>query len=208
MPFVLQVNDVCEWKWYGHSQGQYSINVRHYRVTAITGDSQSDGNLLSALVTKFAGAIRACMSEHSTHVAMSLQIIRNIRRPMVIDYTGAGVGTFAGESLPRQVAGLIKLTSEEATRHGRGRTYVPFPSEGANDVNGFPTGAYVDALHNLALLMDDSVSVGDVDTITAYPVIYNRSTHGVTTITTATERQEWATQRRRSDIRGGDKPPL
>jgi len=209
MAISLEVTDVVELKFYARSEGQYSQNVRHYRVTTLTGTSATDQEAASDFAGMFPGALRACMCEDASYLGLSTQIIKNTRRPRILDVTGAAVGTFAGEQLPRQVAGLIRLGSEVASRSGRGRMYVPFPPETANQPNGVPSGAYRALLGDLAALLKTTVVVnGAAGTATLQPILYNRVTNGRIAITVAVDASVWATQRRRSDVRGGDAPPF
>jgi len=209
MSYDLDVNQVLELKFYSHQRGQYAINTRHYRVSAKAGLGDTDVNAGIKLNTELAGAYIACLGNDAQFLGVSIQLIRNTRRPKTVLTTSAGDGGFEGEPLPRQVAGLIKVTTDEASRHGRGRMYVPFPPESANTNTGVPSGAYIDALNNLALKLDDLMVVGGGgNTVTLQPVLYNRATNAVIPVTSAGAAPVWATQRRRADVRGGDKPPF
>jgi len=209
MSFDVSVNDVLELKFYSHQQGQYAINTRHYRVTAIGGAGRTDANFCVAMDTLFAPLFKALMCTNAQYVGTSAQIIRNIRRPKTVVTGGSGSGTLDTDALPRQTAGLIQLKTDEASRHGRGRMYVPFPDEGSNSPLGIPTMDYITLLDNLAVKLDDvqTITVG-ADSATFQPVIYNRVTHSVIPVTSANTLNLWATCRRRSDVRGGDRPPF
>lgn len=209
MSFEVAVNNILEMKLYARCQGQTSITVRHYRCTALAGTGRLDTDCVSALDGKFATPFKECLCTDAQYLGTSLQIIKSIRRGLVYTTVSTGDGQYAGEPLPKQTAGLITLRTEEATRAGRGRMYIPFPAEGANHSDAKPTGAYLDALHNFALLVDDTVVVvSGANSVTLVPVIYHRATLGTTNITEAVERTYWGTQRRRSDVAGGDRLPF
>lgn len=209
MSYDLAVNNLLELKFYCHQRGQYTINTRHYRVTGIVGTGETDVNAGIKLNTELAGAFIACVGADAQFLGVSIQLVKPIRRPKTVLTTSAGDGGLEGEPLPRQVAGLIKVTTDEASRHGRGRMYVPFPTEAVNTATGVPSGAYVDALNNLALKLDDIITVGGGgNTATLQPVLWNRATDARIQVTGAAAAAVWATQRRRADIRGGDRPPF
>lgn len=209
MPFALVEGNVLEVKFYSRCEGQVAINVRHYVVDDIVGAGRTDAQMLDVIAADIAPRIQALLNEEAFYLGTSLQIIRLPRRPALVRVIESGAGTYAGEALPKQVAGLIKLVSADATRHGRGRFYAPFPSENANGADARPNAGYMDALDDLGeKLASPQVSTGGADSATAVPVIYNRTTHAVIRILDNVERQLWATQRRRSDVRGGDRLPF
>lgn len=209
MSYELEVNQVLEVRLYAHSAGQYSVNTRHYRVTAVAGAGETDGNAAVRVETELAAAFKACLNENAEYLGLSLQIIRTIRRPKSIVSAGSGPGLIEGDILPRQVAGLITLTTDTASRSGRGRMYVPFAPESRNLATGVPNPEYLGELDALAIKLDNILVVGaGADTATIQPVLYNRTTHAVIPVTGIRVASHWATQRRRSDIRGGDRPPF
>lgn len=209
MAIDLSVNDKLEMKIYCRNEGQVSVNTRHYKVSALTGTGKTDADAAAEFSNQVAAAMRDCLAVGGTFLGISGQILRPIRRVKVVVTVDNGAGTFAGETLPRQVAGLIRLGSETASRHGRGRVYVPFPSEGANSVTGFPTGAYLTVLDVLRDKVTQNITVGaGANTVTLVPVLYHRPTGDTVQVTNGVSAQVWATQRRRSDIRGGDRSPF
>jgi hypothetical protein len=87
--------------------------------------------------------------------------------------------------------------------------YVPFPSELHNDEDGFPNAAYLVLLSVFAGLFDDPQEAGGGgNTATLSPIIYNRNTNVGTPVTGFDASSVWATCRRRSDVRGGDRVPF
>lgn len=113
--------------------------------------------------------------------------------------TGVGfAGGLAGDVLPTQTAGLITKRTAVPGRRGRGRAYIPFPTESYNDANGLPTNAYMTPAGALAFSISQSVLVGTlIDGNYLDPVILHRDTGGTSDILATLARQKWATQRRR-----------
>jgi len=110
-------------------------------------------------------------------------------------------GTFGGGPLPGQVSGLITKKSADGSKKGRGRSYIPFPSEDANGPDGNPTADYLLVLIAFATqTMTTLNATGVAGLMTADPVIANRPIPGlVKAITSTIPRPRWATQRRRGD---------
>jgi len=209
MPNVLQVDDLIEVKFYGKSEGQFSINVRHYRVTVAPLLGPTDATVAEHMSDAFGPRMAAVMCERAEFLGCSAQIIKPVRRPMQVSASGAAVGTVAGEQLPRQIAGLIKIETNVATRRGRGRFYAPFPGESSNEPDATPNGTYTTNLQLLANSLAVNRTVGLVGfEATLIPVIYARDIDNTTPVQAAVGRSFWATQRRRSDAGGGDKFPF
>lgn len=209
MPFTVAANDRLEVKFYCKSEGQFSVNTVHYRVDTVAGTSVTDAAVATKMSQYFNGRIMDVLSDGASFMGVTAQIIKPTRRPKILDTTGAGTGQFSGDQLPRQVCGLIKKQTALADRHGRGRFYVPFPPETANQPNGVPSAAYLSLLDDLATLLDDTIIVGSGgNTADLKPVVYDRKLNIAVDITLCSPASYWATQRRRSDVRGGDRPPF
>jgi len=209
MANAIQLNDLLELKLYAFSQGQYSINTLHYACVARAGDGEDDVGAGIKFQTTFSAAFRDLMSSAARYVGLTTQIIRPTRRPKIVNVVGAGDGTEDSDILPRQVAGLIRKLTNVASRHGRGRMYVPFPAESHNTATGFPENAYLTALGVFADLMDDTIQVGaGGDTVDLDPVVFDRASNTGLLITGVDVGQTWASCRRRSDTRGSDRPPF
>jgi len=206
---IFSINDVVEVKLYAHSEGQYSVNTLHYKVTAAAGGGSTDEIFAGELSDMFPDRLKAAMSVQATYEGLTVQIIRPTRRPRVINIVGRDVGGVAGDILPRQVAGLIQKRTTTASRSGRGRMFVPFPSETHNNPDGFPVIAYTDLLDLLATTMLTTVVSADgANTSTLVPCLYNRNTHATILLTGAISGSTWGTCRRRADVRGADKLPF
>jgi len=206
---VIALNDVVEAKLYCQSQGQISQNVYHYKATAFVGTGGTDVQFVEVFSNAFSGALKDLLCQAAEFLGASVQVIKPTRRPAVFYSTDSGVGTVAGDVCPRQVAGLIKTLSAIAGKHGRGRKYIPFPSEASNSAFGIPENAYMSLLDDFASLIPQVRSCGGGGNTTSLtPVLLDRETDATTVISSAVPRQVWATQRRRSDVRHGDLSPF
>ncbi len=206
---ALAATDLVEFKIYCYSEGQYSINTLHYAVTDVIGLSVTDTLASTTLDALWVDVIRPCVSENAEYIGSSTQIALPIRRPKKVVTANAGIGLFAGDVLPRQVAGLVRKLTAIASRHGRGRMFVPFPSEECNSEDGFPNVAYKAVLADIAATLAQPVNVVDgANEVTLVPVIFDRVAGTGLEIVSGEVGQVWGTCKRRSDIRGADRPPF
>lgn len=179
---------------------QRSVNVRHWRVTAVTGAGRSDSQIAIALSTVFAPLWKNLMNVNAAWTNLFVQKVRPLPAAIPrLTNADAGAGLVAGDPLPPQTCGLIALQTALAGRSFRGRIYVPFPGEAHSGVDGMPVGAYLAALDNLAVALTTArVVASGGDSVSFQPVIYNAATGATTDIAEYRVRIVWATQRRRS----------
>jgi len=100
-------------------------------------------------------------------------------------------GVDAGEMLPFQCATVISLLTASATRHGRGRFYLPPLAVSTLDT-GRTSAAAIAVLDTAWTAFFDSLNTDGVT-----PVVRNRTGHVSTTVTSARVGNVIDTQRRR-----------
>ena len=100
-------------------------------------------------------------------------------------------GVAAGEMLPYQCATVISLITASATRHGRGRFYLPPLATGTVD-GGLISAATITSLDTAWTAFFDSLNTDGVN-----PVVRNRTGHISTPVTSARVGNVFDTQRRR-----------
>lgn len=104
----------------------------------------------------------------------------------------ARAGTDAGSALPWATQGLISWTTGTFVggRQVRGRTFIPGPTENANNI-GVPTGSYPGYL---------STAITNLLTTTGVTlVIYSRKNHSAWPVLSGTGWSKWAELRSRRD---------
>lgn len=199
MPTPLALNDVCRLRIACYSANQQGINVTHWKVTSVTGASQTDAQVAAAFDSTLAPRYKAAISAEARYRGVSFQRILPIPAtfPQTVT-TNDGVGSVAGHMMSTQTSGILSSQTEFAGAKYRGRVYIPFPSEGSNDTDGLPNAAYVTLIEDIGdeLFTTIVVSVGG-DSVTLTPVIYHRATGTTTKVDNFIARQKWATQRRR-----------
>jgi len=204
MAYPLSVNDLVEVKSVQKLGAQQALMVWHYRVTATTGASRTDADLVEAISAAFAPKILACQSQKARLQGFMLQIIKPTRRVEITYVADAGDGGIVGDALPSQIAGVITLYTLIASRSKRGRKFVPFPGEASSDDIGKPNAGYLANLAALATQFEASFTVVDgADTATVDPVVYSRKLDSNEKIVGSTFRSYWHNQRRREQTNSG-----
>lgn len=196
------VGDILEATIRCHSRDQDGLNIRHYSVTAATGGGVTFAEVASNLFNRLAAAYVAIMNGTASFHSVSVRRVAPIP-PSAPEVTilAPVINIGGGPPAPRQVTGVIGLFTGVAGRKGRGRVYVPFPSNVHVD-DGSPTNAYVAGLQGIAAQLLGVVTVtGGVAGTSAelIPVLYHRLTRTANAITNATGRARFGTQRRRGD---------
>lgn len=189
---------------------QVSINVLHYRVSAVAGLEKNDQEIADAFDTFWDNPYKTYLSDQASYRGVLVQKIRPLPIAIAVSATaGAGAGTrVAGELLPPQVSGIITKQTLGAGRAKRGRIYMPFPGEG-DSTDAVPNAAYIAALSAFVPLVVSGVTAGVAPNTTSFlPVIYHRATGLTDDINTAVARPYFVTQRRRSFVSGGDVSPI
>ena len=206
---VMAVNDIIEVRFVCTQLDQTAINVRHYKVTATTGTSQTLGDFSDVLDPIFAPLLKALLNTNAAYYGTVVRRVSPIP-PSTIAWTntGAAGGNALGDLLPRQTCGLIGLQTQFAGRAFRGRFYVPFPGEADSDANALPVAGYRGRLANLAFALTGNQLVGIANTATLIPVIYHRASNTTTPINASVIRTKWATQRRRGSYGRPNPPPF
>ena len=198
MPDVA-VADVLRIVFQCRAGDQLGLNVRHYKCTAIVGVGSVDLlAIATAFYVNFNSLYTQLLSEHALFEGTSCQRVSPDETSTYAS-TDAGIpGESVGDLLPRQVSGMITLYSPLIGRKNRGRCYVPFPGEAANDVDSTPVAGYVTVLQELADLLaaPQDISAGSA-TATLVPVIRHADATSETQLDRGVARDKWATQRRR-----------
>jgi len=193
---TLEVKLVCT-----HG-GQIGVNVRHYRAALMTGTGTTLGAVATAMNSAFAGPYRDLLSSDASWLGVAVRVITPAPgSALAFNKEDTAVGLRTAEVLPGMVSGIITLQTTIAGRGYRGRVYIPFPDESANEDAGVPTAGYVTDLETLgaALIATRVVGTVGVNDVTLRPVIFHRGDSSFTEVTSARANTRWATQRRRSD---------
>ena len=123
--------------------------------------------------------------------------------------TNAGPGVGTGIALPAQVCGLVSLRTNVGGRQGRGRSYIPFPSQ-MNQTDEFtPNAAYLTALTTIGdFLIANQICGTAPNQTTLVPVLFNRKTSVFSYLSNYRLPPRWATQRRRGAFGRPNESPV
>lgn len=189
---------------------QSAFNIRHFRVSAVTGTGATDTEVAADLATPLSGAYKAVMSIVAEYRGLGVQKVSPDPVTVeVINIAGQGFGTIAGDPLPPQIAGLVRIRTTLAGRRNRAFIYLPFPGEADNAGSGGPGAAYLAAAGAVATIWTTSRTVGVAgNTVTLTPIIKYGEGLGYADISGYTVRSVWSQQKRRSFVRRGDARPI
>lgn len=203
------VGDVWEFRYVTRTVlGANQINVRHGLISATVNGGTTDQELVNGMSQRYATNIVGLIPTDANYQGCLGRRVSPTVGPILSSTTGAAQGTLVGDDMPGQVCGIITLRAETAPPRRRGRVYVPSTIETNNGATGLPTGAHVTALQgwaNTMWLTDAVITVGAANE-TVRNVLFHRVVPQANyLITSAVARTYWATQRRRSQVRGGDR---
>jgi len=203
---VFRVQTVCA------TATQVALNNFHYRIVTETAPGLLQSDVALAWNTRFNASFKACVSSAAAYKGTMTQKVSgalplNLPTPNPV---GAGIGGTAGEMLPGNICGIITWRSLFAGRANRGRSFMPFPGEADNDINGHPNAAYLTKLGTFADLNRVSWTVTfGADTASLQLCIWHAAsrTLGVD-LFNRTAQERWGQQHRRGDYGRPNVPPL
>lgn len=198
----MALNDILEARIVCLTGQQVSINVRHYRITTVVAPEPALSDIAFELDDEFGFFYKRQLSSSASYRGVGVRRIAPGPRTVESVYTAnSGPGTRGADLLPKQVSALVSLRTAEATRRGRGRVYIPFPSETDNNPDAVPSAAYLLDLAGLASGFDNAVVVlAGGGSLTVTPGIFRKADGTFRNITSVIARDRWATQRRRGDL--------
>lgn len=207
------VGDLFEMRIYtSNDGGQIAINTIHYVLNTLINPTFNIQDLADGFAHTIKAEFLACVSDEAEVIGYSARRIGVGRETLEYFNTSeGGLGTFTGEVLPGIVAGMLTLRTDQPGPRFRGRLFMPFPSENANDSPGQPSTAYVTALSNFG---GNCVFPSDFDTVAGKKtgsfqgVIYHRSDKTFTRITSFVPRTYWSRHKTRANYSPGDRPPV
>lgn len=219
----VAVGDYLRGRVWTYCGDQAANNVLYWKVADMqvgpTADLQALCNAINAALKD---AYVPLMSQDANYRGLGLTNIRTGTvgsDPSIEVFSTAAVtpGTSLQAVLPRQVCGIISKRTVIGKRWGRGRMYVPFPSEEHSDVNGVVSNAYkanLDALASVCLShmivnVAGNLNVG-LDAVLRTdntPENPDDKMYTYLLITEYVSRKKWGTQRRRGDYGLGNVAP-
>ena len=189
------------------TDGQNQMCVRTFRWASIAGSGITEQETLDAMSGNWAIAIKPLIPAGTSYVGARMRRYLPSPGAALVSNTGAGAGTRAGLSVPPQLAVVITLRAATAPPRTRGRVYMPSPASGDVQGGGQPVGPYLTAVQTFAArFVTNQTSTVGVNSNTFVNYIFHRKTpQAEYLVTTATARNYFGTQRRRSIVRGTDR---
>ncbi len=190
--------DLVEMTIYCKFDEQVSANVLCFVASSVT-----PGPTVQTVASAYDGAYGPIMKDWVCDAAEYLGVsVRNLTATVpeisAIAKANAGGGD-SGNSLPRQLAGLISWRTSVGGPRGRGRTYLPFPGVDFL-LNDHINAAGVAVMNDFGVqFVGPDVVVGDGGSVTLTGSIRHRGLFAPLShvVQTFTESTQFATQRRR-----------
>lgn len=207
---AIPVGNIIEIKTYSYLTDQVGINIRHFTIGANPGGGLDEQTVADELSNLVARVYTPWLPADGEYRGLTLQN-KNLGplAPTWISRVGAGQGKQTVEPMPGQVSGLISLKTAQGGRAGRGRVYMPFPSENFNGPGTKLNALGQAALDAIALMWGSPLGlvVGLAGTVLT-PVIFHRATTTSTPVIGAKANARFATQRRRGAFGRVNPSPL
>lgn len=196
----MPIGDIERVVVYTQFTEQAGINVWYFRLATQVGGVITPVARANSIFAQFSPSISALMTSQATFVAVGVRKVFPL--PMSQEtlsdlVTIPGIGS--GGGIPRQASGIITTLTGLAGRANRGRKYVPFPAEDANQVTAIPTAGYMTSLADYATAAIPLMThvVGPV-TETWNPIIFRTANPALSpNLIDFKTRNRWATQKRR-----------
>jgi hypothetical protein len=201
MTVNLQSGDVVQFRVWSSDSEQAAVNTFHYLCIAPPVGTVTDFDAAVEFDTVIAANLKAMLYNGAVYNGVECRVVNRLPLSIFqVGNAGTGAGTAGAVGMARQDAGLTGWTTALAGPGNRGRTFWPFPSVTDNQGLGVPTAGYqgkqntiVGTLIGLNLLHNVAVTA----TIAVAMVVRRKGAFPPVTITSATDRGRWATQRRR-----------
>ncbi len=144
-----QIGDILQIRVNCHAGQQLSQNVLHYRVRSVGGGGLTLLQIATTFRDRVSVTYRVWMPIAATFQGVTVQNLTPPRTDPVVGFSNAA-GTSAGDLLPKQVSGLIRLVTGLGGRANRGRVYPGLMSSSYADASGELNGGGLASLQNIA----------------------------------------------------------
>lgn len=163
MPTLLAVGQYVQLRvWCTQTLArQASVNSAWYVVSAVGASPALDTDFATQMDSTVGPAMKAIINVGAVYNGCQAIIHSQIPPYPALAVpaqatANAGAGTAGPTPCPFQTCGILRFQTDRPGPSGRGRWYLPFPSTLDQDINGFPTAAYITD----ALALGGEVGVG------------------------------------------------
>lgn len=195
------INDVCNVRAYTFLDAQLGINNWYFRISATAGTPDVQ-TVAEGYEAHIAAALKACIATPAIFLGVSARVLGGPGWPTWYSKLLQGAGSGGADPVPKQCAGIFSKITAYGGRKGRGRAYVPFPTESQCEPNGNPTAAYIALINTYAgLHVGNQVLTAGANSVTGNFCLYSNApgVPEVRPIINITTRDRFATQMRRGD---------
>lgn len=205
-----QVNELAQVRIVTYLGSQSAINVLHFRVSAVVTGGITTLEAATALDPTWDDEYKNCIPDDVTYRGTGVRKITAIPLPLEDVFVGnEAPGNLNDIPLPGQVATVIAWKTALVGRSFRGRTYIPWAGQGANDPPGVPSAAHRALVAALGVaILGPHVIVGATGTVTLKLCVRSIPLTVNTDVTQGLVRTVWGTQRRRGGFGATNPPPF
>lgn len=197
----VAIDDVLECRHICQLNDQISVNVFHYKVTAVSvvgGTPVTTADCAAGLANQFNNIYAAALPTVSIYFGAGVRRIT----PTVTIEDGNNTFQIAGDiaeiPLPAQMCGLFAINTGIGGRAFRGRKYMPFPCITHVHTDTKPTAAYRGLIQTIAnAYTGGSVIAGPTTSTADLSPVLKHADNSTTAVTGSTVRLNWGTQRSR-----------
>lgn len=175
-----------------------AVNGFHFRQEGAIFAPTPEEDLLANWLDQAEAQYLACFSSAMFLIKYQLGIGPTFATSFE-QFDGAQSGGLTGEPLPPRNCAVMSKKTADFSRRGRGRTYLPPPSEGVSSGAGLTTG-YRTTLTNFASALFD-MATGDGSTYGPWKfVLWSEADQADKDITSYIINLRWGSQRDRSNL--------
>ena len=180
-----------------------AYNLWDYVMVAQAGAATSYEELATGLKAAVGPLYQQVLSENAEFIGLTTKRLNPLPVSVAFDPGASNIpGLITGDGMSRQTCGALTKLTQLGGKAFRGRAYIPYPSESANDADGNPTAGYKVNLGNLGAFMMAPITItGTGKSVTIAPAIWHKATRTYTLTTGYRVNPYWITQRRRARTR-------
>jgi hypothetical protein len=201
MAVNLAIDDHLEIDIYCTMDQQVAQTKRYLNVNSVGGVATLE-NQIAALTSVISGGYESLLSDQASFYGIRVRDITGPTPSYWVTHESTVSGMIAGDPLPKQTCGLLRLFAEDGTRRDQNRIYVPFPGGDANtSPSGRPSAAYIADLDLLALIFTGLIAINDGagNSSSLDFGILKSGPARIESYVAHVPGRQWATQRRRGD---------
>lgn len=185
-------------EWTNNPLAPRFVNAFYFQQAGSEVADTPEEDLYARFMAEVGDAYRDCITNQLAAVRISVSQAPEFLTAFVSEGSSLLAGTRSGDPMPARICGIIKYRTPDLSRRGRGRVFLPPPSEAENSL-GAPTGTYNTIQEGLleALYGMSTVDAGYAEWVWA---LWSEADQTSKIITNYSPGGYWGTRRKRKAI--------